>query len=94
VVLPGPSPLEDAHYDVSFPQLSHRNHARFSPAVFPPPADHPLLHEPRILVTPHTGWYSEDANYDVRVRAAEEVVRVLRGERPRCPVNEIAPAQL
>ena len=26
---------------------------------------------------------------DVRVRAVEEVVRVLRGERPRCPVNEI-----
>ncbi len=41
VVLPGPSPLEDPHYDVSFPQLSHRNHARYSPAVFPPPADHP-----------------------------------------------------
>ncbi|MFO1339196.1 MAG: molybdopterin-dependent oxidoreductase [Burkholderiaceae bacterium] len=41
VVLPGPSPLEDPHYDVSFPQLSHRNHARYSPAVFPPPAGHP-----------------------------------------------------
>jgi hypothetical protein len=26
----------------------------------------------------------------VRVRAAEEVLRVLRGERPRCPVNEIS----
>jgi D-3-phosphoglycerate dehydrogenase len=58
--------------------------------VEPPPPDHPLLHEPRIMITPHTGWYSEDANHDVRVRAAEEVVRVLRGERPRCPVNEIA----
>jgi D-3-phosphoglycerate dehydrogenase / 2-oxoglutarate reductase len=58
-------------------------------AVEPPAPDHPLLHEPRVMITPHTGWYSEDANYDVRVRAAEEVVRVLRGERPRCPVNEI-----
>ncbi|MBC8078283.1 MAG: C-terminal binding protein [Chloroflexales bacterium] len=58
-------------------------------SVEPPPADHPLLHEPRILITPHTGWYSEDSSYDVRVRAAEEVVRVLRGERPRCPVNQI-----
>jgi D-3-phosphoglycerate dehydrogenase / 2-oxoglutarate reductase len=55
----------------------------------PPPPDYPLLHEPRIIITPHTGWYSEDANHDVRVRASEEVVRVLRGERPRCPVNEI-----
>lgn len=58
-------------------------------SVEPPPADHPLLHEPRILITPHTGWYSEDSSYDVRVRAAEEVVRVLRGDRPRCPVNQI-----
>lgn len=57
--------------------------------IEPPPADHPLLHEPRILITPHSGWYSEDAAHDVRVRATEEVVRVLRGERPRCPVNEV-----
>jgi D-3-phosphoglycerate dehydrogenase len=58
--------------------------------VEPPPPDHPLLLEPRIMITPHTGWYSEDASVDVRVRASEEVVRVLRGERPRCPVNEVA----
>ncbi|WP_374568252.1 molybdopterin-dependent oxidoreductase [Ideonella sp.] len=41
VVLPGLSPLEDTHYDVSFPQFSHRNHARYSAAVFEPPADQP-----------------------------------------------------
>ena len=34
VILPGPSPLEDLHYDVAFPQLSWRNHARYSPPVF------------------------------------------------------------
>ena len=36
VVLPGMSPLEDEHYDVTFPQFSHRNHARYSPPVFAP----------------------------------------------------------
>jgi anaerobic selenocysteine-containing dehydrogenase len=41
VVLPGLSPLEDAHYDVSFPQLSHRNHARYSAPVFAPDPQHP-----------------------------------------------------
>jgi anaerobic selenocysteine-containing dehydrogenase len=41
VVLPGLSPLEDSHYDVSFPQLSHRNHARFSTPVFAPDPQHP-----------------------------------------------------
>jgi D-3-phosphoglycerate dehydrogenase len=57
-------------------------------SVEPPPADHILLHNPRAIVTPHTGWYSEEASIDVRVRAAEEVVRVFRGERPRCPANQ------
>jgi len=33
VILPGLSPLEDAHYDVSFTQFSHRNHARYSAPV-------------------------------------------------------------
>ena len=41
VILPGLSPLEDMHYDVAFPQLSWRNHARYSPPVFPPAADQP-----------------------------------------------------
>ena len=41
VILPGPSPLEDAHYDFAFPQFSFRNHARFSGAVFAPPAGQP-----------------------------------------------------
>jgi len=36
VILPGLSTFEEPHYDVSFPQLSCRNHARFSPAVFEP----------------------------------------------------------
>lgn len=55
----------------------------------PPSPDSPLLHEERVLVTPHVGWYSEEANIDVRMRAAEDVVRVLRGEKPRTPVNQI-----
>jgi len=41
VILPGLSPLEDSHYDVAFPQLSDRNHARYSAPVFAPPAGHP-----------------------------------------------------
>jgi anaerobic selenocysteine-containing dehydrogenase len=34
VILPAPSPLEDSHYDVALPQLSFRNHARYSAPVF------------------------------------------------------------
>jgi anaerobic selenocysteine-containing dehydrogenase len=36
VILPGLSTFEEPHYDVSFPQLSCRNHARYSPPVFAP----------------------------------------------------------
>lgn len=41
VILPGLSPLEDMHYDVAFPQLSWRNHARYSPPVLPQPEGQP-----------------------------------------------------
>jgi anaerobic selenocysteine-containing dehydrogenase len=41
VILPGRSPLEDAHYDVAFPQFSFRNHARYSPPVFAPTPGQP-----------------------------------------------------
>ena len=59
-------------------------------AVEPVADDHPFLKEQNILLTPHAGWYSEESKVDVRVQGAEEVVRVLGGERPRAPVNEIA----
>jgi anaerobic selenocysteine-containing dehydrogenase len=39
VILPGLSAFEESHYDVSFPQLSCRNHARYSPPVFTPAGD-------------------------------------------------------
>jgi len=58
-------------------------------AVEPPPPDHPFLHEERIIVTPHAAWYSEQSKIDVRVKGAEEVVRVLKGEPPRFPANKI-----
>ena len=40
VILPGQSPLEHSHYDVAFPQLSDRNHARWSGPVFEPAPGH------------------------------------------------------
>ena len=57
--------------------------------VEPPAGDDPILSEERIIVTPHIAWASSEAARDVRVRGAEDVVRVLRGEAPRYPCNEI-----
>ncbi|MBI3092108.1 MAG: C-terminal binding protein [Candidatus Tectomicrobia bacterium] len=53
----------------------------------PPAPDHPLLHHPQVLVTPHAGWYSDAAEPRVRRLSAEEVRRILTGQRPRCLLN-------
>jgi D-3-phosphoglycerate dehydrogenase len=58
----------------------------------PPPASHPLLDNPRVLLTPHSGWYSAEAQRDVIARACDEVQRALSGQPPRSPVNPQAPA--
>jgi len=47
----------------------------------------PLLELENFLVTPHIAWYSEEARLKAQRGAAEEVVRVLKGERPRHLVN-------
>ncbi len=57
--------------------------------VEPPGADHPILREERVIVTPHSAWSSVESAIDVAVRGAEEVARVLCGERPRSPANEV-----
>jgi D-3-phosphoglycerate dehydrogenase len=57
----------------------------------PPPAGDPLLALDNVILTPHVAWYSEESREDVTVGAAREAVRILRGERPLSPVNQIAP---
>jgi D-3-phosphoglycerate dehydrogenase len=47
-----------------------------------------LLAHPRVVATPHAGWYSEESELTLKTEAAREVVRVLRGGRPRSPVND------
>jgi glyoxylate reductase len=61
-------------------------------ATEPPPADSPLLADPRVLITPHGAWYSLQAQRDVVVRACEDMQRVLSGRPPRSPANKpVAP---
>jgi D-3-phosphoglycerate dehydrogenase len=53
----------------------------------PLPEDHPLRRHPRAIVTPHIAFHSVEATEELRTRTANEVARVLRGERPDSPVN-------
>jgi D-3-phosphoglycerate dehydrogenase len=55
----------------------------------PPPPDHPFLHDDRFTVTPHSAWCSEEADREVWERSASDVARVLRGERPNWPANQL-----
>jgi D-3-phosphoglycerate dehydrogenase / 2-oxoglutarate reductase len=53
------------------------------------PSNAPLLSLPQVVVTPHAAYYSEESIRMARETAASEVARVLRGERPRNPVNNV-----
>jgi D-3-phosphoglycerate dehydrogenase len=52
-----------------------------------PPSASPLLGRDNVILTPHTGFYSEESLVDLQMKASEEVVRVLTGQPPRNPVN-------
>lgn len=39
-----------------------------------------------LILTPHTAFYSAEAMEEIRVKTAQEVARVLRGEKPKNPV--------
>jgi D-3-phosphoglycerate dehydrogenase len=58
--------------------------------VEPPTLDAPAPAAPRLIVTPHAGWYSEQAEEAVMRRAAEAVRDVLAGRRPADAVNQPA----
>jgi len=61
-----------------------------------PPEEHePIIElwrqeEPTInlLITPHSAFYTEQSRKEMRVKAAEEVRRILLGERPHNVVNK------
>jgi D-3-phosphoglycerate dehydrogenase len=48
----------------------------------PPDPAHPLFGLDNVVVTNHIGWYSQESMRDLQRKAAEEAVRVLRGEAP------------
>jgi phosphoglycerate dehydrogenase-like enzyme len=49
--------------------------------------DERLRKHPRIVLTPHTAFYSVEGHYEMRAKGAEEARRILSGEAVRNPVN-------
>jgi D-3-phosphoglycerate dehydrogenase len=52
----------------------------------PPGKDHPLLQLDNVILTPHLGAMTVEAAQRGEWGAAEEVIRVLEGSRPKNPV--------
>ncbi|MCC7089515.1 MAG: phosphoglycerate dehydrogenase [Dehalococcoidia bacterium] len=52
-----------------------------------PPRDNPLIGDPRIIVTPHLGASTAEAQERVAVDVAEQIVEVLAGKPARYAVN-------
>ena len=53
----------------------------------PLPATSPLRAHPRMIVTNHVAWYSEESQTELQVTAAEEAVRVCTGGLPHSLTN-------
>ena len=54
----------------------------------PPPADHPVLHHPRVLLSPHSAFYSLEAEEELRRKTILNVVAWAREGRPPYVVVE------
>jgi D-3-phosphoglycerate dehydrogenase len=57
----------------------------------PPPRDHPLLALPNVIATSHVAGVTRQSAQRMAALAADNIVAVLRGERPPYPVNEPRP---
>jgi len=52
-----------------------------------PPEPQSVRDVPNLLLTPHMGYYSEQAIAESQQKAATQVIKVLTGQRPDYPVN-------
>ena len=53
----------------------------------PPDWNNPLLSLENIIITPHISFYSEESYTELKTKAAEAVLSVLTGNKPRSIVN-------
>jgi D-3-phosphoglycerate dehydrogenase len=53
----------------------------------PLPADSPLRQQDNVILSDHAGWYSEESVAELKTKAAQNVLGVLKGGKPIYPVN-------
>lgn len=56
--------------------------------VEPPPPAHPLFQLDNVILTPHIGWASEEAGWEIRRSIMDDVLAWKDGRDARCVVNK------
>lgn len=54
--------------------------------IEPIPSDHPLLADPRVVLSPHSAFYSTESEVELRRKAALNIVSWMKTGRPDYPV--------
>jgi phosphoglycerate dehydrogenase-like enzyme len=68
-------------------EAGHVAYAALDVAETEPLNDERIRNHPRIVLTPHTAFYSVEGYQEMRSKGAEEARRILLGEAVRNPVN-------
>lgn len=55
----------------------------------PMTVDNKLFELENYIATPHMAWYSEEAAHELNLKAAQEAVRFLKGEKVHYPINKL-----
>lgn len=55
-----------------------------------PPLDSPLIDLPNVIATPHLGASTAEAQVNVAIDVAQDIIRALKGEMVKNPVNMIS----
>ncbi len=53
----------------------------------PPEKNHPFINRENVILTPHMASWTLDSRDELQTKSAGEVVRALKGERPKNVVN-------
>ena len=56
--------------------------------VEPPPTNHPLFGLDNVILTPHIGWASFEAGWEIRKSILADILAVAAGRPARCVVNK------
>jgi D-3-phosphoglycerate dehydrogenase len=56
--------------------------------VEPPPPTFPLFGFENVILTPHIGWASEEAGWEIRRSIMDDILSFAKGGHARCVVNK------